>query len=1148
MKKTGKMLKAVLFVCLIAVACIFMLACDEAPKDPPPQEPTPAISVTVAGGSVYDGTAQEPTVTVKDGETTLTVGTDYTLEYSNNVNVGLGKVAVTFIGTYAGEQKVEKQFDIAVKTITPVVENIAAVTYDGTAKMPALIVKDGETLLTAGTDYDVEYANNVNAGTGKATVTLKGNYSGSAEKEFTINKFDASQATVQIADVVFGQTPIATVTLENFTLVLGEDYDVDYGNYSEVNDSVTATVTFKGNFCGTATATYAVEALEIDATVVLSEPTAVYYFDGFEKRPAIVVSDENVVLTENEDYEISYQDNINAGTARINVQMIGSYAGSTYINFEIKAKEVVPTIEDVPAQTYTALGIEPNLTVRDGNIVLIKNVDYTVVYENNVNVGSTAKAIVTLKDNYKGRAEKVFTINAKDASAAVVSVQNIKYGQTPNAEVQLTGFTFTSADYEVNYGDYSSVNASITATVTFKGNFCGTATATYAVEALEIDATVELVNPSEVFTYNKEEKKPAVLVRNSGTVLTAETDYDVAYSNNANAGNATITVTLKGNYSGNAYANFTIEKATVNEPEADDTVFNYDGTEKEYAIVSNPLYTVQDNVQTEAGTHIVKIKLADIDNYKWANADSSDDLKYEFVINAKELTEVSVASLDAMVATGEELIPTLTVKDGSKELEKGKDYAVVFANNIYPGTATATISFIGNYKGENVVKNFTITPNALDSASDFNTATSYPANVVPVISADGKNATFDGNGWPAATINKSCIPVEDFIFKTNVKLNDVNGSYNPYGDAACAIGFEITFSDGKKIIPTIRRNSDDSKFALFGQTADYVPTWTDITATQINKLKTDGAEFLMAFHSGKIMLFFDGNAVAYYTAEIGNVTVSNFRIMGYKTNVTLSDMTIIEMEERTYSGKVADSGSNGISGATVTVVSCGVTKTATTAEDGTFSVTGIPAGNIAVTITPANTKHNAKTVTENLIKGSQNKAEVVLYTRTFTAWISGSDTKATITDEGRTLNLNSFTGWSFVNWWNAADYCVSDFTLSANFTAREFTNQGGLQLFIDMQGSVTVRKITIGRASANGALGIYDEANSWEEIYNFTDEQDSAFFGTKGIDLKIEKVGQEMKISVDGVLVKTIPCGDKVTNIRTVTWGQNGKISNITFA
>ena len=50
----------------------------------------------------YTGSAITPTVTVKDGETTLVLNTDYTVAYSNNVNTGSATVTVTGTGNYSG--------------------------------------------------------------------------------------------------------------------------------------------------------------------------------------------------------------------------------------------------------------------------------------------------------------------------------------------------------------------------------------------------------------------------------------------------------------------------------------------------------------------------------------------------------------------------------------------------------------------------------------------------------------------------------------------------------------------------------------------------------------------------------------------------------------------------------------------------------------------------------------------------------------------------------------------------------------------------------------------------------------------------------------------------------------------------------------
>ena len=141
----------------------------------------------------YDGNSQKPEVTVKDGETTLTKDTDYTVAYADNTKAGEATVTITGKGNYTGKAK--KKFTIQPKDLVADDINVAVAdggTYDGNAKKPTVTVNDGDKTLTADTDYTLKYDNNINAGenTAKVTVTGKGNYAGTVEKTFSIAKAD----------------------------------------------------------------------------------------------------------------------------------------------------------------------------------------------------------------------------------------------------------------------------------------------------------------------------------------------------------------------------------------------------------------------------------------------------------------------------------------------------------------------------------------------------------------------------------------------------------------------------------------------------------------------------------------------------------------------------------------------------------------------------------------------------------------------------------------------------------------------------------------------------------------------------------------------------------------------------------------------
>ncbi len=137
----------------------------------------------------YDGGEKSPVVTVKKGEEELRRGTDFTVDYENNINPGTAKAIVTGRGEYTGT--VEKTFTIKGIDISgpgfAVTLSESEYTYDGKAKEPAVTVTKGTEKLR-GTDFTVKYENNIKPGTAKAIVTGAGGYTGTVTKEFTIKE------------------------------------------------------------------------------------------------------------------------------------------------------------------------------------------------------------------------------------------------------------------------------------------------------------------------------------------------------------------------------------------------------------------------------------------------------------------------------------------------------------------------------------------------------------------------------------------------------------------------------------------------------------------------------------------------------------------------------------------------------------------------------------------------------------------------------------------------------------------------------------------------------------------------------------------------------------------------------------------------
>ena len=100
------------------------------------------------------------------------------------------------------------------------VSDIPEQTYTGSAIEPTVVVTDGETSLTLGTDYTVEYSDNTNVGTATVTVTGKGNYGGTIEKTFTVSP-KAVTVTANDQTKEYGQAdPTLTATVEG---LIGSD-------------------------------------------------------------------------------------------------------------------------------------------------------------------------------------------------------------------------------------------------------------------------------------------------------------------------------------------------------------------------------------------------------------------------------------------------------------------------------------------------------------------------------------------------------------------------------------------------------------------------------------------------------------------------------------------------------------------------------------------------------------------------------------------------------------------------------------------------------------------------------------------------------------------------------------------------------------
>ena len=164
--------------------------------------------------------------------------------------------------------------------------------------------------------------------------------------------------------------------------------------------------------------------------VVTTEPLENMVYDSVPKNPAVTsIELGGAALTENVDYQVSYQNNIDAGTASIKVCGLGSYSGCKIIPFIIAPVSLKITLGKIENQVYDTFEKTPAISIYEGE-TLLDDVGFSTVFTNNVKAG-IASVEVSLTGNFSGSASATFMIEkAKSIVGEFPTAGEIFYGQT----------------------------------------------------------------------------------------------------------------------------------------------------------------------------------------------------------------------------------------------------------------------------------------------------------------------------------------------------------------------------------------------------------------------------------------------------------------------------------------------------------------------------------------------------------------------------------------------------------------------------------------------------------------------------------------------------------------------------------------------
>ncbi len=572
-----------------------------------------------------------------------------------------------------------------------------------------------------------------------------------------------------------------SVYYKDTLLTAGTDYTVSYmlsGSSEELMEVVdsgryTVTVTGTGNYTGTLSTTILVleEGQSVlssqNYTVTLTEGSS-YTYTGSAITPTVEITDASGdVLIEGVNYSLTYEDNVDAGIANIVITGKNQLIGTMTIPFTITQLAIGSnttttstfTSNDLTATlaatslTYTGKVQKSRLTLTNGTSTLLLGKDYTLSYSgSSVNVGSYT-VTATLKGNYTGSVTFSYAITqaSLDSITATVESQTCTGSSVTldfsNFTMLLNGSALSQSVMESEftisgYSNNTAVSgvldkASVTITSDGSGNFvAGEKTISFSItqKSLADSDVVYTLGGAEVsgsvsaltMEYTGLALTPTVTVTlENGTALTQDTDFTVTYSNNKNAGTATVKITGKGNYTGTKSIVFVIESQEIDLSSATVTLsatsFTYTGSYIKPTVTvkygtktltkgTDYTVTYSNNKNATTTTSLATVTITGKGNYT-----GTVEKTFEITrLSKSNASSITINNIPYQVYTGSTIKPDVVVTVNGRTLTYGEDYVLTVVNSAKirssagTGTAIAIVTGIGNYSGELIRTSFTV--------------------------------------------------------------------------------------------------------------------------------------------------------------------------------------------------------------------------------------------------------------------------------------------------------------------------------------------------------------------------------------------------------------------------------------------------------
>jgi hypothetical protein len=519
----------------------------------------------------------EPIVRLKTGGTPLTKDTDYRLTYGTNKNAGTnGTITITGIEGYYG-LKDSVSFGIIPKMLT--ISDAAAQNK----------VYNGNTTATVtGTLAGIATGDIVSVGTGKFASKDAGNAIAVSEVTLTgtlASNYRLTQPTGLTANIT--KKPL-TITLSPKTITLAQSDPIsNFSNYVVYSGLVTgdnknlisgttglydmsdmpilaapAVGKHPVKLSGTRTAdnytiTYDNEDLYLEviadpvnlSTCTIDIPAQTY--TGSQIQPTVSVTCDTATLTE-DDYTIAYGANINAGTTAGTVTLTGkgAYTGTKTETFAIDKKALTvtgaaaedKTYDGTTAATITGAELELSGVIGTDAVSLANHTAGTFASANageDIAVSANMSLAGTAAGNYSVTQPSDLKANITpkalpaDAIQAIAAQTHTGTEITPAITVKDGSSTLASGtDYTAEFADNIDVGTA-TVTVTGKGNYSGTATANFAINARPSSSSVTTSSSSTMRSSSSSSSSSAVRSSSSGAVISSSSSVMLSSSSRA---------------------------------------------------------------------------------------------------------------------------------------------------------------------------------------------------------------------------------------------------------------------------------------------------------------------------------------------------------------------------------------------------------------------------------------------------------------------------------------------------------------------------------------------------------------------------------------------------------------------------------------